>query len=202
MKRILSLAVVTLVLLTNVSHSLALSDEQKQVLDSGAYYVNVAGTCGTADPIGETDNKVYLLGDSLLVGSYYLNSFLEDNLRANNWSPYADASVGRSITGGGSDPANTRPGHEQPGLQAIDTDADTIKDPKTSAVVIELGTNTSGSASQFEDQVKQVLLVVVKTHIKHWVRGGDLFNGQAIILPLQVTAPRVTKSHKHISNPV
>jgi lysophospholipase L1-like esterase len=183
MKRILSLAVVTLVLLTNVSHSLALSDEQKQVLDSGAYYVNVAGTCGTADPIGETDNKVYLLGDSLLVGSYYLNSFLEDNLRANNWSPYADASVGRSITGGGSDPANTRPGHEQPGLQAIDTDADTIKDPKTSAVVIELGTNTSGSASQFEDQVKQVVKKVQdlnKTAKIYWVnivsKGDPLYS--------------------------
>jgi hypothetical protein len=99
--------------------------------------------------------NIYLLGDSLLVGSYYTNDYLKTALSNAGWDSTADASVGRSITTGGSDPTNTRPGHEQSGLDAIDTDASKIKD--AGVIAVELGTNTSGSAAQFGDQIKQVV---------------------------------------------
>jgi hypothetical protein len=104
-----------------------------------------------------TGKKIYLLGDSLLAGSFYANTFLADKLTGNGWQATADASVGRSLTTGGSDPTNNRPGHEQPGMDAVDTDSAIISDPNTSKIVIELGTNTSGSATQFEGQVKTLL---------------------------------------------
>jgi lysophospholipase L1-like esterase len=134
----------------------ALSATQKQVIDSSIYYYNVAAGCSPAAPINTPTNKnIYLLGDSLLEGSYYTTGELRKDLKTNNWDAEADASAGRSITAPGSDPTNHRQGHEQSGLDAIDTDADIIKG--AGAIVVELGTNTSGSANQFEDQMTKVI---------------------------------------------
>jgi lysophospholipase L1-like esterase len=147
----------TLVISCFVNISYALSSKQKEVFDSGVRYFDVSTECG--DSSGSTSSnpssKIYLLGDSILEGSYYTTGYLKQNLDDNNWDSTADASAGRSITTPGSDPSNDRQGHEQSGLKAIDTDTDIIK--SAGVVVIELGTNTSGSASQFEDQMKQVI---------------------------------------------
>jgi lysophospholipase L1-like esterase len=102
-------------------------------------------------------NKVYLLGDSLLVGSYYTTGYLKNNLDDNKWVSTADGSAGRALTTGGSDPGNTRPGHEKSGLDAIEVAEDKDAIQNADSIVIELGTNTSGSASQFGNQMKQLL---------------------------------------------
>lgn len=144
------------IVLQQFSIALALSQEQKNAIDSGARYFNVSEGCTVSAPASSSaNNSIYLLGDSILEGSYYTTGDLKNDLNANNWSATADASAGRSITSPGSDPTNQRQGHEQSGLQAIDTDSSIIR--TASVVVIELGTNTSGSAGQFENQMKQVL---------------------------------------------
>ncbi len=112
----------------------------------------------TSAPTADSNSSIYLLGDSILEGAYYSSGNLKDLLQKNNWSPTADASSGRSITTGGSDPDNKRPGHEQSGLDALNTDSAALK--KASTVVIELGTNSSGSANDFADQMKKVMAKV------------------------------------------
>jgi lysophospholipase L1-like esterase len=134
------------------------------------YDPNGCDSSATANPTTSSNNSIYLLGDSLLEGAFYTTGDLKDNLNSNKWDPTADASAGRSITTPGVDPTNNRQGHEQSGLEAIDTDADIIK--SASAVVVELGTNTSGTATQFEDQMKRVVKKVKdlnKTTQIYWV---------------------------------
>jgi lysophospholipase L1-like esterase len=135
----------------NIESVACYEGEENACADVG--FEDASGSAVTAQ--ADANNNIYLLGDSILEGAYYTTGYLKKDLDDNGWQSTADASAGRSITTPGSDPSNNRPGHEQSGLQAIDTDADTIK--KAGVIVIELGTNTSGTASQFEGQIKQVV---------------------------------------------
>src|SRR5512146_3261678 len=73
-------------------------------------------------------NDLYLLGDSVLVGAYFDNGApLKKNLDSDGWSSLADASGGRGMTYKGSDPRGNLPGRNDSGLDAIKSDASTIK---------------------------------------------------------------------------
>ncbi|TAK89096.1 hypothetical protein EPO04_03275 [Patescibacteria group bacterium] len=110
----------------------------------------------TPDPTGGGEGSVYILGDSLMVGSYYEgNKYLKGFLDTKNINAYVDASVGRGIKSGGSDPSNNRPAAEKSGIDAVEIDKDVIKDAGT--IVIELGTNKSSSTNAFKQDMKDLI---------------------------------------------
>ena len=105
-------------------------------------------TVGTGGPSG---NNIFLLGDSILDGAYNTSGDLKTDLTTSGWTPQVDASDGRALKGSG----GTGPGTQQPGLQAIQTDSADIA--KADVVVVELGTNNSGSASDFQNQIDSAI---------------------------------------------
>lgn len=117
--------------------------------------VDAAGGAITDPGAANADGSIYLLGDSILEGMYYENTFLKKDLEAKSWKPYADASMGRAIQTPGSDPGNNRPGHEQSAVTALKTDASQWE--LSSTIVLELGTNSSGSAKTFRKQYNDLI---------------------------------------------
>ncbi len=122
-------------------------------------------SCSPAAGAAAPDNseaavsKIYMVGDSVMVGAYFLNDTpLKKDIAANGWTAQVDANGGRGMEYAGSDPRGGLPGATKSGLDAIKADMDAIKASDT--VVIELGTNESNvdlseqkSADIFKGQV-------------------------------------------------
>lgn len=99
--------------------------------------------------------NIYIMGDSIAVGAYYAGDTLKSALDKAHLSAYVDASGGRGLTYGGGDTANNRPQARVPGLKALVADKAEIA--KADTVVIEMGTNTSGTAAQFKTQMEKAI---------------------------------------------
>lgn len=148
------------------------ADDSHSVYNTTEYYDTGNPACAAAPAAGAGGggNNVFLLGDSILDGAYNQSpQYLNQDLTSNGWSAKADASVSRALDlHGGSGPGTT-----QPGLQAIKTDSTDIAN--ADAVVIELGTNNSGSASAFKSQIATAIDEIhntsgVKSSLKiYWV---------------------------------
>jgi hypothetical protein len=148
----------------------ALPPGQKNIYDKGIHYfdnetcsIDTTTTDTTAPNPPTTDpsaNKnIFLIGDSILVGSFYLTDPLKQALIANGWDPFADASGGRGMTFGGGDTANNRPGARKPPLEAINTPEDTAAIAAAGRIVIELGTNgiTGQTKADFKTQANKLI---------------------------------------------
>ena len=124
-----------------------LPDSEITALNDYANWVggNSCGSTGasavSAGAPSATSN-IFLLGDSIMVGSYYTApNPLKKDLIANGWTPFADASGGRGMSYGGNDTANNRPAARTSALDAVDDAADTAAIAKAGRIVIEIGTN-------------------------------------------------------------
>jgi beta-N-acetylhexosaminidase len=108
-------------------------------------------------------SKLYIVGDSILVGAYFDNGApLKKAIEDKHWSAQVDASGGRGMSYAGSDDRGTLPGKSKSGLDAITADAAAIKDSDT--VVIQLGTNetnppagASKSAALFKAEMEKAI---------------------------------------------
>ncbi|HEX5797556.1 MAG TPA: phage tail tip lysozyme [Candidatus Saccharimonadales bacterium] len=106
--------------------------------------VRLSGSSGGASAAQATptsNNNVYLLGDSIMVGAYFETGFLKGDLRSAGWTAKVDASGGRGMNYAGSDPRGNLPGRTKSGLDAISADRAAIRASDT--IVVELGTNES-----------------------------------------------------------
>jgi lysophospholipase L1-like esterase len=92
--------------------------------------------------------SLYVLGDSIMEGAVNAGA-LEDKLNDKHLDATVDASVSRSLTGPGIS------GNKLSGLDALNADKDKVADARL--ILIELGTNTSGSKAQFETQVNTII---------------------------------------------
>lgn len=154
-------------------------------IKAGNQYPNwVADNCSTtvSATTGTTNNgKVYVLGDSVLVGAYYDTGDLNNDLSSAGWSASADASGGRGMSYPGTDPRGNLPGKTKSGLDAIKTDSDAIKSSDT--VVIELGTNetdppagASKSSALFKSEMEQAISEVKNINSSATIYWVNLFS--------------------------
>lgn len=116
---------------------LAISDEQRRIIDSGAYYYNVdIQPCSVGQP--NNDNRsVFMIGDSWLerlVGTQ--NSVTERFQNEFSYTAAANSSVGRSISGGGQKGETALEAIENTNLTSVGN------------VVVVLGTNPDNYDAQ------------------------------------------------------
>ncbi len=145
--RLLSI-LMALMILAASGQVFALSAEQKRVLQSGVYYFNTevdqkTATCTPSASAAEP-GPVYLVGDSI---GEAIKPGLLTSFGSGGWNLKANVLRSRNLAG-------TPPSPD--GLAAIDVDAEFIK--TTKAVVVELGTNTSGltvnNVGQMVDKIR------------------------------------------------
>lgn len=136
----------------------------------------VADACGSGSSSDQTaNNNLYLLGDSILEGAYYETQYLKKALDGNNWNSSADASSGRGLTTPGVDSGNNRPGNNQSGLDAINTDKSTIQ--SAGVVVIGLGTNASNSNAAFKNEMEKAVSNITSINQNAQIYLINLFSG-------------------------
>lgn len=156
----------------------AMSAAQRKLFQSNIHYFDVDACAPSATPEATTNiSKVYLLGDSVFVGTYFDHGFLKEDMDAEGWTSQADASGGRGMSYKGSDPRGNLPGKNKSGLDAIKADADAIKESDT--IVVELGTNMTNpdagaqkSANLFKEEVEAAIESVREINKSvniHWV---------------------------------
>lgn len=136
-------------LLTSSSTVLALSQEQRNLLNSGILYFNEvdSNNCQINSSVA-SNNNVYVIGDSYSSG--VKQHGLKDQLEKNGFKVvgYND-DPGRSITGAGNQP------EKGSGIDAIQQDKDAIQQAGT--VIIILGTNQPSTYdSQIPEFMKQL----------------------------------------------
>ena len=130
---------------------LALSSEQKRLLNSGVYYFNSEddSQCNTITTVGQSvPKKLYLLGDSIAhLGEQKIKNIMASPQYGFQFTGY-NADSGRAIS-------KDTAGSEPSGIDAADADKALIA--AADAVVIELGTN-SGT----EDLNTQIPALITK----------------------------------------
>lgn len=136
------ITIVTLFSITPVA--LAISTEQKKLIDGGIRYFDYEETCTTSE--GNTNiSSVYILGDSITVGaeSNYRQKFTEKGITST-----INASVGRSWKGGGA-LSKTADGSFDSGKDAVEADAAKIQ--SVQGVIIALGSNGGYGSNPIEE---------------------------------------------------
>lgn len=129
------------------STAVALSAEQKKLLQSGVYYFNVQknNQCPTTNnSAGAATGNTYIVGDSISTGLHSIN--LEEQLsKVTGGATNINHDSGRSIT---------KPGTEikTSGLQAVENDKEQIKGAKN--IIVVLGTNPE---NPFEQNLKTMM---------------------------------------------
>lgn len=144
---------ISVIFISQTGITTALSKAQLEDFRNHIYYFN---ECGGGQPSSNAaaasgNDKVYLLGDSLLEGAYYETGYLKKDLKDKGWQATADASSGRGLRNPGIDKNNNRPGHEQSAFNALKTDENEWQDAGT--IVLELGTNESNSNAAFKSDM-------------------------------------------------
>lgn len=128
---------------------------------------DIAGGGATPNPNADTpadpgatapNNKVYIVGDSILEGAENYGN-LSTKLKEKSFEPTIDSSVSRSITHGGTT------GNRLSGAATVDSHVDDIK--AAGSVIIELGTNSSGSGNEFESQAGDLVDAIKHDHPKN-----------------------------------
>ncbi len=166
-KNIRRLAVLlVLVVFSTNTVALALTPEQKRLIDSGVREFNIEADaeCNTTGS-GSSSGSVYMLGDSITVRS---TPALQTAFQTNNQPlQKINAAVGRSITAPGEG--------TETGLQVLLSDASDIA--ASGSVVIALGTNPSGAN---EDGVRQVFNAVRASNPSARIFWVNIFSPAAI----------------------
>lgn len=128
------LVLASVLVLTAVSSAVALSPEQRRVINSGSLYYNIAeGDQCLAVPPSGVSGSVYILGDSITHAA--VDDFQRLVPAAGMTLASINSDPGRAIsldTGGG-DPT---------GLEAVDADQEILTGVGFGAIVIALGTNS------------------------------------------------------------
>ncbi len=122
------------VLASTLQTVVALSPEQKSIIDGGSRFFDYADSCGPQSSAQAITN-VYVLGDSITVAAEaeYKRKFSEKGMTAT-----INAAAGRSWTGGGIG-APTAEGSLAPAREAVDADASKIQNAQ--GIVVALGSN-------------------------------------------------------------
>jgi lysophospholipase L1-like esterase len=205
--RVLSLILLVLLLAGQfVQTASAISDEQMKLFRENINYFDIdactspsAQSSGGADPVNVS--KIYLLGDSIMVGAYYAGGDpLKQAISDKGWSSQADASGGRGMSYAGSDPRGNLPGRTKSGLDAIKADADAIRGSDT--VIIELGTNETNppagankSSALFKGEMEQAIQEVKNINSSAHIYWVNLFSQ-----PSQPYTPWVKQYNQVISS--
>ncbi len=113
---------------------LAISPEQKKLLDGGIMNYDYAESCTNASSSAQISN-LYILGDSITVGA---ESSYKQKFSSKNITTTINASNSRSWVGGGSG-AHTPEGSFASGKAAVEADANKIR--AAQGIIVALGSN-------------------------------------------------------------